>query len=161
MDVDLVQNVYGTAQKFPYSSRAILPDIFRDHTRDWIYEFNNNGTLHYILMVAGEYDAKTDRLQDHKDNRIMSADVVDFTQHKIVKSVYNPLTFHPKLERGCGENKGCFGYPYGCVEMESCTLLATFNYNEQNRIHIQMQVCDQHKRPLWKSYSFVCNSNWL
>ena len=32
------------------------------------------------------------------------------------------------MEIGCGEQKGCFGYPSGCVKSQKCAMLATYKY---------------------------------
>ena len=33
-----------------------------------------------------------------------------------------------RMEIGCGEEKGCFGYPSGCVKTQKCAMLSTYQY---------------------------------
>ena len=135
---------------YPVSNRAVLPEIFSERQFDWMYEFNNNGTHHFVLLAAGEYNSRTGRLTDHQRNRVPSFDVVDFAKLYNVEGVGDPLTVHPWLEKGCGNEageKGCFGYPYDCVRYASSKLLATYKKNG-NRLSMQLQVRYQYFRSI-------------
>ena len=33
-----------------------------------------------------------------------------------------------RMEIGCGEEKGCFGYPSGCIQKQKCAMLSTYKY---------------------------------
>ena len=105
----------------------------------------------YVLLAAGEFNSRTGRLRDHQRNRVPSLDVVDFSKLYNVEGVADPLTVHPWLEKGCGNQegeKGCFGYPYDCVRYASCKLLATYKKNG-NRLSMQLQVRNQYFRFHW------------
>ena len=134
--------------KVSRNKRDAFSDKLSERQLDWMYEFNNNATRHYVLLAAGEFNSRTGRLTDHQRNRVPSLDVVDFSKLYNVEGVADPLTVHPWLEKGCGNQegeKGCFGYPYDCVRYASCRLLATYKKNG-NRLSMQLQVRNQYFR---------------
>ena len=73
-------------------------------------------------MYAGEYTYETDILQKNSVS-IPSSNVIDFAKYNIIKGINYPNFIH---EKGCGEEKGCFAYPSGCIKYATCSLLATY-----------------------------------
>ena len=52
---------------------------------------------------------------------------------KIQESIYD----------NCGQTKGCFGFPDGCVAYNSCDALMTYVGTNENTYHIEMQTKGQ------------------
>ena len=124
-------------------------------TPAWMKDFNHNSHLHHVIMYAGEYDMVRDVLKKSKISH-PSAQVIDFTKTQIVsakasimkdgglyeKGSVNVFTAHGThsrptpgasikeegriYEKGCGTEKGCFGFPRGCIQYATCKLLVTY-----------------------------------
>ena len=119
--------------------------------RDWMYAFNNNDTRHYVIMYAGEYTYKTDKLQKEMVS-IPSSDVIDFTKLNIVKGIPSSDFMHGLYEEGCGKEKGCFAFPSGCIKYATCNLLITYKivsyksdeHGSINKLYVELKVIIQH-----------------
>ena len=56
-----------------------------------------------------------------------------------------------RMEIGCGEEKGCFGYPSGCIQKQKCAMLSTYKYihvpvDNVNRSSVYNTTIDQASR---------------
>ena len=105
------------------------------HTPTWMKDFNHNSHLHHVIMYAGEYDIDRDVLKKSKISH-PSAQVIDFTKTQIVSakaSIKEGGGAKASIkedgglyEKGCGTEKGCFGFPRGCIQYATCKLLVTY-----------------------------------
>ena len=129
----------------PYISRNLgnnEEDVsLNDH--DWIIEFTNNFKTQHVIMYAGEYEYETDTLQKHKIS-FSSSEAVDFSNVNIANGVNESHALQGLLEIGCGKQKGCFGYPPGCINYANCEVLVTYRngmdkYGKEE-IHFELKV---------------------
>ena len=104
------------------------------HTPTWMKDFNHNSHLHHVIMYAGEYDMVRDVLKQSKISH-PSAQVIDFTKTQIVNAKASIKEAKESssikeddglYEKGCGTEKGCFGFPSGCIQYATCKLLVTY-----------------------------------
>ena len=96
---------------------------------EWLNHFNGNSKSHHIIMFAGEYEYETDTLRKRtKDEAYFaSSDFIDFSDNKIVRGMNFYDASVGMIEDRCGkEDKGCFGYPSGCIKYANCDILAKY-----------------------------------
>ena len=114
-------------------------------TPAWMKDFNHNSHLHHVIMYAGEYDIDRDVLKKSKISH-PSAQVIDFTKTQVVNAKASIKEDGILYEKGCGTEKGCFGFPRGCIQYATCKLLVTYKKITPssdtlgNRPRLQMQM---------------------
>ena len=114
----------------------------------WLNHFNGNSKSHHIIMFAGEYEYETDTLRKQtKDEAFFASfNLINFSENKIARGVdiYNASV--GIIEDGCGkEDKGCFGYPSGCIKYANCDVLAMYwkkpeSYGSDMELNVELKV---------------------
>ena len=116
-------------------------------TPGWMKDFNHNSHLHHVIMYAGEYDMARDVLKKSKIS-LSSAQVIDFTKTQVVSAKASIKEDGELYEKGCGTEKGCFGFPRGCIQYATCKLLVTYRkiapssatLGKRPKLRMQMKV---------------------
>ena len=86
-----------------------------DNDSEFVFDLNSQEF--YLLLARGTRKEEDDLISYH-DNRAVSDDSYDFTKYLPEQ----PLDFY----RGCGEEKGCFGHPEGCIDSEDCSMAVSY-----------------------------------
>ena len=115
---------------------------------EWLNHFNGNSKSHHIIMFAGEYEYETDTLRKRtKDEAYFaSSDFIDFSDNKIVRGMNFYDASVGVIEDRCGkEDKGCFGYPSGCLKYANCEVIARYwkkreSYGSDMELNVELKV---------------------
>jgi len=76
--------------------------------------FDLNNIPYYLLLARGGLSADG-HLVRHSE-KVKTKDTVSISDYGKIHPVYS----------GCTTTKGCFGYPRGCVETHSCSMLTSY-----------------------------------
>ena len=90
----------------------------------------------YFIMAAGKtdsnfFESENNHIESHYD--LMHA----FKSESHRMSDYNP--YYVNIYLGCGENKGCIGYPQGCISNETCEAILSYEGVSDGRYDITIQ----------------------
>jgi len=77
-------------------------------------EFDLNVDPYYVLLARGPLNDQGFLIQ-HTEN-FKTTEKIEIFEFGKAHPVYN----------GCSTEKGCFGFPSGCVEQKNCTILSTY-----------------------------------
>ena len=77
-------------------------------------EFDLNNVPYYLLLAYGGLNTQG-RLKYHT-NRHASTDKLNIFDYGKIHPIYS----------GCSTEKGCFGYPDGCIEHHNCSMMASY-----------------------------------
>ena len=92
--------------------------------------FDLNTDEYHILFASG-------RTNDVDDGTILEHGAKIALNTTVRFGDYNPYT--GQIYTGCGSDKGCLGYPEGCVDSFDCTMLFTYKGVTESTYYVELQ----------------------
>ncbi len=81
---------------------------------------NLNDLPYYILLAQGELDGDGNPLQHSTSDRYATEEPIELVEFN---------SFQDTFYVGCGDTKGCFGTPEGCLDTKTCDIAVTYTGN--------------------------------